>query len=53
MYMTVVFTAFAAVSGFLGLAMPHLVHRLGFRMMVAYLVLAGCAAILNLVRRTG
>ena len=51
MYMTTVFTAFAAASGLLGLAMPHLVHRLGFRMMLLYLACAAFCAVLNLLRR--
>lgn len=51
MYMTSVFTAFAAVSGLLGLLMPHLVHRLGFRMMGVYLLCATFCAVLNLLRR--
>ena len=51
MYMTGVFTAFAAASGLLGLAMPHLVHRLGFRMMGIYLLCAAFCAGLNILRR--
>ena len=52
MYMTGVFTAFAALAGLLGLLMPHLVHRLGFRMMLVYLACAAFCAVLNLLRRT-
>ncbi len=52
MYMTSIFTAFAAASGLLGFAMPHLVHRLGFRMMLVYLSCAAFCAVLNLVKRT-
>ncbi len=51
MYMTGIFTAFAAASGLLGLAMPHLVHRLGFRMMLVYLSCATFCAVLNLLKR--
>ena len=51
MYMTGIFTAFAAASGLLGLAMPHLVHRLGFRMMLVYLCCAAFCAVLNLLKR--
>ena len=51
MYMTGVFTAFAAVSGLLGFAMPHLVHRLGFRMMLVYLSCAMFCAVFGLLRR--
>ena len=51
MYLTAIFTAFAAVAGLLGLAMPHLVHRLGFRMMGIYLLCAAICAVLNILRR--
>ena len=51
MYMTGVFATFAAASGLLGLAMPHLVHRLGFRMMGLYLFCAVFCAVLNILRR--
>lgn len=51
MYMATVFTVFALISGGLGLMMPHLVHRLGFRMMLIYLAFAVVAATLNLLKR--
>jgi hypothetical protein len=50
--MVTIFTVFAAISGLLGLAMPHLVHRLGFRMMLVYLGCAAFCAVLNLLKRT-
>ena len=51
MYMTGIFTAFAAISGLLGFAMPHLVHRLGFRMMLIYLCCAAFCAVLGILKR--
>jgi hypothetical protein len=53
MEMTGVFTAFAAGAAALGWLMPHLVHRLGFRMALLYLALALIAALISLVRRPG
>ena len=51
MPMTVVFTLFAAVAALAGWLSPHTVHRLGYRMMVIYLVLAGLTALIGLLRR--
>jgi hypothetical protein len=52
MSMTWVFAIFAAISASLGAAMPHLVHRLGYRMALVYMAFAAVAALIGLVRRT-
>lgn len=51
MGMTMVFTCFAAVFSLGGWLMPHLLHRLGYRMAVFYLVLAVASAVIGLARR--
>lgn len=53
MEMTGVFAAFAAGAAALGWLMPHLVHRLGYRMALLYLALAMVAALIRLARRPG
>lgn len=50
MYMATVFTIFALIAGALGLLMPHLVHRIGFVMMLVYLGLAAASAVIALLR---
>ncbi len=53
MYMTVIFSTFAAIAALGGLLMPHLVHNLGYRMAALYLACALCSALLTIIRRTG
>ncbi|MBE7210621.1 MAG: hypothetical protein INR65_06345 [Gluconacetobacter diazotrophicus] len=52
MPMTAVFSLFGLGAGAAGLLWPHAVHRLGYKMMAIYLVLAAGTALLGLVRRT-
>lgn len=51
MPMTARFALFAAIAATGGWASPHVVHRLGYKMMAIYLALAGFTALIGLFRR--
>ena len=50
MRMTVIFTAFAAISLLASACLPHLARGLGLDMMLAYLLLAVLSAMIGLLR---